>query len=101
MEMIGFGERLVFSSTPGTKRVGPFAYLRRKLYLRRHAKGVLEKHRRIADLLVQRLLVDGLEERIQIEDIEALCATEKTPKGRSPMLFRKIIILNMTVLREG
>ena len=51
--------------------------------------------------LYERLLIDGLEHQISDADIEALCATEKTPRGRSPMLMRQIIIEFLLVLRQG
>ncbi len=62
---------------------------------------IRERYRAVADLLLERLLVDGLEHRIQIEDIEALCGLEKTLRGRSPMLMRKVIIELMLSLRNG
>ncbi len=73
----------------------------RSAYLQDHARGVLAKYRRVADLLLERLLVDGAEHRIQIEDIEALCALEKTPHGRSPAFMRKVMVELMLSLRQG
>ncbi len=99
MDMLGFGERLVFSATPGTKRVGPFGYLRARIYLHRHARGVKEHHRRAANLLLERLLIDGLEHRIQVEDIERLASTGTTPEGKSPEFMRKIVVELMVCLR--
>ncbi len=73
----------------------------RDAYLQEHARNVLAEHRRVADLLLQRLLVDGMPEGIQLSDIEALCAVVSTPRGRSPPLMRKIVIEFLLVLRQG
>lgn len=86
------------SATMGTDRDIPPE--EREAYLQMHARQTLARQRAVADLLFQRLMVDGIEHRIQPEDIEALCAMEKTPRGRSPMLMRQVVIEFLIVLQK-
>ncbi len=72
----------------------------RKAHLQERVDALGGERRRVADLLLQRLIVDGIEHQIQLEDIEALCAMEKTPRGRSPMLMRQVIIEFLAVLHK-
>jgi|GEM_PF-2926107 len=88
----------VVSATMGTDQDIPPAT--RQAYLEAHARGVTKRHREVADLLLERLLVEGLEHRLQLEDIEALCATGTTPRGRSPQLMRMVMIELALVLRD-
>ena len=90
---------VVVSATIGTDPTIPPA--EREAYLQQHLRLLMEYKRAVADMLLERLLVDGIEHAIQLEEIEALCATEKTPRGRSPMLMRQVIIEFLLVLREG
>jgi hypothetical protein len=73
----------------------------RQRALRESLERVMTEHREVADALLNALLIDGMEHRIQPSDILALCAKEKTPRGRSPMLMRAIIVEFLLVLREG
>lgn len=90
---------VVVSATIGTDLSIPDE--ERERALQESVARVFSEHRRVADSLLNALLVDGMEHRIQPADILALCATEKTPRGRSPMLMRAIIVEFLLVLREG
>jgi hypothetical protein len=59
-----------------------------------------ERYRNAADTLFERLLVEGLEENVSVEDIERLCMTEKLPDNRSPAFIRKIVIELLICLRQ-
>jgi hypothetical protein len=107
--MSGFGEGpgsddgtellKVVSATIGTDLSIPPE--EREAYLRGQVQKMLEYKRAVADLLLQRLMVDGIEHNIQFEDIEALCSLEKTPRGRSATLMRQAMIELMLSLRRG
>ncbi|MDO8514575.1 MAG: hypothetical protein Q7S50_03465 [bacterium] len=64
------------------------------------ARRLRSRYRAATDMLLERLLVDGAEQRITIEDIEQLASLEKTPDGKSPEFMRKIIIELMVCLRK-
>jgi len=89
----------VINATIGTDPSIPF--VERNAYLQEHAQLYLARQNAAAHLLVERLLVEGLEHAIQIEDIEALSALEKTPAGRSAIFMRKVMIELMLSLRRG
>jgi hypothetical protein len=91
-------EPLIISATIGTDLTIPPA--ERDAYLQNHARQVKAEHRRLADLLFGALMVSGIEEGVQPADIEPLCAYKKTPRGRSPMLMRKIMVEFMIILRD-
>ena len=54
----------------------------------------------IGTLLVQRLLLDGAEKGLTIQDIDALVSGFKTIDGRSPKFMRDIIIDLALCLRQ-
>ena len=89
---------VVVSATIGTDP--DISAAERRAYLETHAREMIAERRRVADLLLERLLIDGVEHRIQVEDIEMLCATQKTPRERLPMLMRKIIVEFLIVLQK-
>ena len=72
----------------------------RRAHLQERVVEMMERQQKAAHRLFELLIVDGIEHQIQLEDIEALCATEKTPRGRSAMLMRKVIIEFLLVLQK-
>ncbi len=57
------------------------------------------RHQELGRLLVERLLFDGAEKGITIQDVEALVSPYKTTDGRSPKFMHAIVIDLMICLR--
>lgn len=87
----------IISATIGTDESIPPD--ERRAYLEQHVRTLVEYRRVIADTLLEKLLIEGAEQRIQLEDIERLISTEKTPAGQSPEFIRKIVIELMVCMR--
>ena len=63
------------------------------------ARRMRRRYRNAAYTLLERLLVEGADKRITLEDIEQLISLEKTVERRSPAFMRKIVIELMVCLR--
>lgn len=63
--------------------------------VQRSAERFKERYRKVADELVERLLIDGTGEKITLDDIEKLSALSESAQFR-----RKIIVELMVCLRE-
>ena len=59
-----------------------------------------QRYQDAADTLFYRLIVDGIDQGISVEDIERLCMTEKLPDDRSPTFIRKVMIELIICLRQ-
>lgn len=97
--MMGTNDHLpqIISATIGTDESIPPD--QRRAYLEQHVRRLHEYRRAVADTLLERLLIEGAQQRIQLEDIERLISMEKTPAGQSPEFIRKIIVDLMVCLR--
>lgn len=58
-----------------------------------------ERYENAADTLFERLIVDGIDQGISVEDIERLTSIHKLPDGRSPRFIREIVIELLVCLR--
>jgi len=67
--------------------------------VQKSARRMRRRYRNAAYTLLERLLVDGAEKQITLEDIERLISLERTAERRSPLFMRKIVVELMVCLR--
>ena len=67
--------------------------------VQKSARKMRRRYHTAALTLLERLLVEGADKQITLEDIEQLISLEKTAERRSPAFMRKIVIEIMVCLR--
>ncbi len=71
----------------------------RRSHLLKHARALAERREKLAQTLLERLLIDGTRAEIQLDDIERLVSLEKMPDGRDPSFVRDIVVELLVCLR--